>query len=151
MKTVESRQISDFFAYAQSLTSETFDGWLQPTNLAQKNRRIFQGFEIVDSLDQGVVPGVEVSLVAIKEPGKYPQHVHQNSDAFFVITSGSAIFLSGRLRRPVQVGDRLSIPRGTAHGFELSEGEALQFISFQSPPIRDVSTGEEDFKLVDLI
>jgi len=38
-----------------------------------------------------------------------------------------------------------------SHGFELKEGEILEFISIQSPPIRNPETGREDFRLTDFV
>jgi quercetin dioxygenase-like cupin family protein len=125
--------------------------WLSEDNLSKREKRTFAGFEIVSSLDGNEYPNVEVSLVRLNKEGKYPQHIHNNSDAYLIITEGSAVFLSGQEKTILNKGDRKDIPRGTPHGFELQSGEGLEFISVQCPPIKDEHTGEEDFHLVDLV
>lgn len=130
------------------ISDEEVEALLSPENLSQRTKRTFAGFEITDSLDGKPNNNVELSLVKVTPEGKYPQHVHKKSDAYLIVTAGEATFLSGDLRRPIKVGERLDIPRGTPHGFELKEGELLEFISFQSPPIKDEVTGEEDFHIL---
>jgi quercetin dioxygenase-like cupin family protein len=134
------------------VTDENLASWLSAENLSMRQTRTVEGFEVTASIDGGGNPEIEVSLVTIRSGTVYPQHVHKNSDAYFIIVSGSATFLSGRERKLVQAGERISIPRGTPHGFHLEAGETLQFVSVQSPPIRDSQTGEEDLvKLTDQI
>ena len=133
------------------ISEETLREWTSEENISLRNKRTFQGFEIVDSLDGRVDENVEVSLVRITEQGQYPQHVHNGSDAYFIILNGHAILLSGKDRREISQGDRIDIPRGKPHGFELTNGESFEFISIQSPPIKDLHSGEEDFHLVDQV
>ena len=130
---------------------EAIEEWLKQENLDTKNSRLFQGFEIIDSIDGGINTEREVSLVRIIAVGQYPQHIHKESNATFIITKGEGVYVSGHTRQQVKSGDRLVIPRGTPHGFELGEGQKLEFISIQSPPIRNIKTGEEDFHLTDII
>ncbi len=122
------------------------DIWLQD----QGHKRVFQGFEITDSIDGGKNEKREVSLVVLKSAQEYPQHVHDNSDAFFVIIDGQAYFLSHDKRFLVSKGNRIKVPRGTPHGFDLEGDGIFSFVSIQSPPIRDHS-GQEDFRLIDKI
>jgi mannose-6-phosphate isomerase-like protein (cupin superfamily) len=131
-----------------AIPEETIAKWVSQENLASKNTRTFQGFEITDSIDGRPDKDVEVSLVRLMDKGQYPQHVHHKSDAYFIIVSGTAVLLSGTERSAVSPGDRVDIPRGKPHGFELAEGHALEFISIQSPPIKDEHSGEEDFHLI---
>ncbi len=133
------------------VNDENIEKWMNPENLQNKNRREFAGFEIVDSIDGGVDENREVSLVTIKAADQYPQHIHKNSDAYFIITKGSAKLLSGKEERIITGGEKIEIPRGKPHGFELEEGEQLEFISIQSPPIKNHETGEEDLHLTDLV
>ncbi len=133
------------------ISDEIIATWTSADNLASKNTRSFQGFTITDAIDGGGDATKEISLVTMGAEGRYPQHVHQHSDAMFVVTSGAAIFMSGHIRREVTVGERIAIPRGTPHGFQLAVGETFSFVSLQSPPIRNPHTGEEDFQLIDLI
>lgn len=124
--------------------------WLSEENLKAKTIRTFEGFEITDSLDGKPDKNVEVSLVTLKKEGQYPQHVHKGSDAYIIVTSGSANFLSGTESIPMSVGDKRDIPRGTPHGFEIEAGKEFQFISVQCPPIKDEG-GHEDFELVNMV
>ncbi len=132
------------------ISNSEIENWMSPVNLKNKNKRVFEGFEVTDSIDDGVWEDTEISLIRIKATGQYPQHVHDDSDAYFIIISGEAVFLSGDNRRKIRSGDRIDIPKGTPHGFELKEGGNLVFVSIQSPPIRDKNTGDEDFRLFDL-
>lgn len=134
-----------------NITDEQINSWLSEENLSQRTKRSFQGFEIIDSLDGRVDPKVEISLVRLLKEGQYPQHVHNSSDAYFIVASGTAIFLSGLNKTQMKAGDRMDIPRGTPHGFEIPPGGILEFISLQSPPIKDEHTGEEDFHLIDQV
>lgn len=109
------------------------------------------GYEVTSSIDGEVIRGRGVSLVRITSQESYPQHIHRNSDAFFYITAGTAIYCSGRTRIRVTKGDCINIQRGTPHGFELEVRETLEWISVQYPPIRDPETGEEDLVMVPLI
>lgn len=124
--------------------------WVSEDSLKGKAHRVFSGFEIYDDIDGGIKKDREVSLVLAKE-GSYPQHVHKTSDAFFVIIDGQAVFLTGENRFDARAGNRIKIPRGTPHGFDIKEGEVFKFVSIQNPPIKDHQTGEEDFHLVNLV
>jgi broad specificity phosphatase PhoE/quercetin dioxygenase-like cupin family protein len=135
----------------KDVSDDSVKNWLSNENLSSKNKRVFQGFEITDSIDSSTNTEREVSLVKIAEVGKYPQHTHDESDAIFTIVSGSATFLSGDKKREIKAGDKIKIPRGMPHGFELKEGDVLEFISIQSPPIRNPETGKEDFCLSDFV
>ncbi len=135
----------------RDMTDAVVEELLSPENLSKRTTRTFQGFEIVDSLDGRPDASVEVSLVRIIAEGQYPQHVHKKSDAYFIVTAGEAVFLSGAERTMMRQGDRVDIPRGTPHGFEIAAGTTLEFISIQSPPIKDEHSGEEDFHLIDHI
>jgi mannose-6-phosphate isomerase-like protein (cupin superfamily) len=140
-----------FYETWHSISDETVQGWMSEENLATRKTRVFKGFEIVDSLDGRLNRDVEISFVKLKEMGQYPQHVHNNSDAYFIIVNGRAVFLSGKERKEISKGEKIDVPRGTPHGFELLDGDSFEFISIQSPPIKDEHTGEEDFHLVDLV
>ncbi len=132
-------------------SDSTLSDWLSKENLRDKPTRVFEGFEITASIDGNIVPNREVSLVKLRSGVAYPQHVHKNSDAYVVIVSGEAVLLSGTKETPLVSGDKIQIPRGMPHGFKLAEGQVLEFISIQSPPIRDPKSGEEDLHLTDLV
>ncbi len=130
------------------VTDEQIQEWLKPENLAKRDRRTFEGFEIINSIDGKQDDAVEVSLVRISKEGPHPQHIHYYSDAHLVITSGRAIFLSGTSRIEMKAGERIDVPREMPHGFEIPVGSYIEFVSLQSPPIKDGHTGEEDFYIV---
>jgi mannose-6-phosphate isomerase-like protein (cupin superfamily) len=132
-----------------AVSDEQIQEWLRPENLSGRERRGFEGFEIINSIDGRQDDDVEVSLVRISKEGPHPQHIHYNSDAHLVITSGRAIFLSGTTRTEMKTGDRIDVPREMPHGFEIPVGSHIVFVSLQSPPIKDEHTGEEDFYIVD--
>lgn len=54
----------------------------------------------------------------------------------------------GPNRLEAKPGDRIKIPRGMPHGFELVPGTTFEFVSIQSPPIKDLHTGEVDLHLL---
>lgn len=141
----------DIYASWKDVSNETIQSWLSPENLASREKFETHGFEVISSIDGGLDENIEISLVRIKGEGEYPQHIHKDSDAYFVIISGEAQLLSRDSKRPITSGERIDIPRGTPHGFEMSEGGTLEFVSFQSPPIKNSETGEEDFHLFERI
>ncbi len=132
-------------------TPQEIEGWVSEGNLKSRVKREFQGFELIDALDGGMFPEREVALAKLKRPGEYPQHVHHHSDAVFHIISGTATFMSLNEKRLVKPGDRLEIPRGKPHGFEIEDGQQFSFLTIQSPPIRDRHTGEEDYHLIEVV
>lgn len=131
-----------------AISDEQIQEWLRPENLSRREVRTFEGFEIVDSIDGKIDDDVEVSLVRFTKIGPQPQHIHEFSDAHLIITSGRAIFLSDANRAEMTKGDRIDVPRGMAHGFEIPVGSHVEFVSLQSPPIKDEHTGEVDFHII---
>jgi len=127
-----AEKIASWIRHAQNLTS-----------------RIYDGYELRDGVDGNSNPDRVVSLAVATGPVDLPEHMHIKSDALLIIISGSGFFLSGRQQYTLIEAQRIAIPRGMPHGFKLSEGEILRFISIQSPPIRDPHTGEEDFHVLE--
>lgn len=147
-----NKEPSPFSQPLFQVTAEEIASWTKEEHLAPKEKSDFEGFELTRNLDNGVFNEErEVTLVGIKKPGVYPQHVHYESDALFFIMSGTAMFLSNQEKYKITKGDRIEIPRGMPHGFETNEGETLSFVSIQSPPIRNPLTGKEDFHLITTI
>jgi mannose-6-phosphate isomerase-like protein (cupin superfamily) len=134
----------------EDISYEDARAWLSTENLRTKNKRTLNGFEITDHIDGAAQSEREVSLVRLLDSQLYPQHVHKHSDAVFIIVDGEATLLSGPTKKVVKRGDKIPIPRGTPHGFRLAPGNFLEFISIQSPPIRNRKTGEEDLTLIDM-
>lgn len=147
-----NKEPSPFSQPLFQVTAEEIASWIKKEHLATKEKSDFEGFELTRNLDNGSFNEKrEVTLVVIKKPGAYPQHVHYESDALFFITSGTAVFLSNQEKYKITKGDRIEIPRGMPHGFETSEGETFSSVSIQSPPIRNPHTGKEDFHLISVI
>ncbi len=132
----------------EGIPAENLQDWLEEKKETFRDERTVEGFEVVQLGD--VNPEKEISLVKIKVDGMYPQHIHKNSDAVFIIISGKGLLLTGNDTLEIKAGDKIEIPRGMPHGFKLSGGEELEFLSVQSPPIKNSETGEEDFHKFDL-
>lgn len=75
--------------------------------------------------------------------GIHVPHIHQHSEAVFVIEEGNATLLPQDI--PLIKGQKLHIAKNAPHGFDVAQH--LIFISYQTPPIHDVETGKEDFQL----
>jgi mannose-6-phosphate isomerase-like protein (cupin superfamily) len=129
---------------------ENISDWTSPESLKNKIVREFGGFKIYNAIDGSLVPDREVSLV-IANPGTYPQHIHRDSDAFFIVVNGKALFISGNKEFEAGAGTKIKISKGTPHGFNINDGEKLEFVSIQNPPIKNHKTGEEDFHLYELV
>jgi mannose-6-phosphate isomerase-like protein (cupin superfamily) len=127
-----------------NISDQDVQEWLSEENLRTKSKRSFAGFEITANVDGSPDTQREISLVRLLNAQVYPQHVHRYSDTLFIAVQGQAILLSGSTRTVMVAGDRLAIPKGMPHGFELVDGEPMEFLSIQQPPIRDHITGEED-------
>lgn len=122
--------------------------WL--TGATEIERVVVQGFVLQSGIDGRTIENREVTLVTLTPEGQYPQHVHKDSDARFIIISGEATLLLGKAKRKLHPGDIIDIPKGTPHGFETIVGQNLVFISIQSPPIMNRVTGELDLHTINL-
>ncbi|MDF2867950.1 MAG: hypothetical protein K0S11_1420 [Gammaproteobacteria bacterium] len=83
-----------------------------------------------------------VELVELQPQTEYRPHYHQNSAAVIYIASGYGTFLLGDKCIDYRTGKRIVIPAGLMHGFN-TQTRTL-FLSIQSPPIIDPTTGEVD-------
>lgn len=182
--------------HLDDVSPDTIASWV--TRGREAGQREFQGYRISDHLDLQQSTDREVSLVRGESAAYLPPHVHEVSDALFVITGGSAKFITlstetvpvsagspprwGGAEKlvaftahpeggysafrytdglatdgkstttidvsthPIKCGDIMLVPKGMPHGFLVSDlGTPLEFISIQTPPIRDPHTGHEDF------
>lgn len=133
---------------------EDIEAWLSPENLANKAIARVEEYEVTRSIDGRKIPGREVSLVKLKLPGAYDPHIHKESDAYFIITQGEGTFITAengqQVTRAVKPGDKIDIPRGMIHGFQINEGGSLEWVSIQYPPIYNAETGKEDLYIVPL-
>jgi hypothetical protein len=73
--------------------------------------------------------------------GIYLPHVHRKTDSEFVILMGRGHLSRDAEWRPYREKSRVSVARGTAHGFITDPGAgATVFLSLQSDAIRKIST-----------
>lgn len=83
-----------------------------------------------------------VELVELQPNSSYKPHFHEKSVAVIYMILGSGIFSLGKKQYEYSPGQRIEIPAKTPHGF-LTKTKTL-FLSIQSPPIRNLNTGEVD-------
>jgi mannose-6-phosphate isomerase-like protein (cupin superfamily) len=88
---------------------------------------------------------VAADMVSIGPHARSQVHRHLRSETVLFILEGTAVAIVGDDRIDVQAGDRVLIGRGVYHGFETA-ASALRFLSVQSPPILDESTGQLDLE-----
>lgn len=88
-----------------------------------------------------------VELVELQPEATYQPHYHNYSSAVIYIVLGEGIYLDGNNEVAYQPGQRIDIPMKTAHGF-VTKTKTL-FLSIQTPPIRNRSTGEVDLHYVE--
>ena len=90
---------------------------------------------------------VGADLVRIEAHSVSNMHRHNRSATVLYFTAGTGEVLVHRehVAIPVRAGDRLELPAGTFHALRTRD-EALEFVSVQSPPILDVSTGVLDLE-----
>lgn len=80
------------------------------------------------------------------EPGQTSRiHRHNRADTVLYIVGGSGTVRVGDTDHPVRAGDRIHIAPGQYHGIRTAH-DALHFISVQSPPIQDDSSGILDLE-----
>lgn len=126
-------------------TIENVERYTAQENLVNKQALHIKGFDIINGIDNKIASEREIALVEIKAPGEYEEHMHKNSDAYWVVVEGQGTLILNSRRIPIKAGSRIQVPRGTWHGFSLTENEKLKFVSVQAPPIIDPKTGEVDF------
>ena len=88
---------------------------------------------------------VAADLVTIAPHSRSEVHRHNRSETVIYIVAGEGQALVGEDWYPVRAGDRVLIGCGVFHGFATG-AQALEFLSVQSPPILDESTGQLDLE-----
>lgn len=105
--------------------------------------RYFETYTLQD-LAQVYIHNRIVAITRVQlSRGTHKPHIHRNSEAVFVIEEGTASLIPQSIA--LRKGRSLHIPKNTPHGFTVPQ--SLTFISYQTPPIRDAETGEEDFHI----
>lgn len=88
---------------------------------------------------------VAADLVRIAAHSTSEVHRHNHAETVILILSGAGRARVGDAWFDVQAGDRVLIGRGEYHGFVTDE-QALEFLSVQSPPILDEAGGRLDLE-----
>jgi quercetin dioxygenase-like cupin family protein len=90
------------------------------------------------------------SLVGVDHVSLQPQqtsqiHRHNRAETVLYMLSGSGVVVIDDTDHHVAAGDRIRIRAGAFHGVRTDES-SLTFLSVQSPPILDKSTGVLDLE-----
>lgn len=90
---------------------------------------------------------VGADLVTVYPGSQSHSHRHNKAETVLFITGGSGEILLNETGDPVPVskGDRIIIRAGQYHAVKTLE-DTLEFLSVQSPPILDASTGQLDLE-----
>lgn len=78
-----------------TISDQQVSEWITEDNIQKCNSFVVEGFEVIEHVDGKINENVEISFVRIKAENIYPQHIHKSSDAYFIITKGTAVLLSG--------------------------------------------------------
>lgn len=88
---------------------------------------------------------VAADLVSIAPHSTSEVHRHNRSETVLYIVAGAGRVMVGDEWFDVREGDRVLIGKGVFHGLATGD-RALEFLSVQSPPILDESTGQLDLE-----
>lgn len=88
---------------------------------------------------------VAADLVTIGPHSRSEVHRHNRSETVLLVLAGAGRALVGEHVLDVRAGDRVLIGAGVFHGFVTTDS-SLEFLSVQSPPILDRSTGRLDLE-----
>lgn len=85
-----------------------------------------------------------VEFVKLYKETTYKPHIHDKAAATFIFLVGTGLVTLGDEKIPYKSGDRVEAPAGVMHGF--IQNEETIFLSIQSNPIQDRTTGEIDIR-----
>jgi oxalate decarboxylase/phosphoglucose isomerase-like protein (cupin superfamily) len=90
---------------------------------------------------------VAADLVGVEPHQQSSMHRHNNAETvlYFLSGSGQVLLTAEHTVVEVTAGDRLGIPRGMFHAVRTFD-ETLRFLSVQSPPILDITSGIKDLE-----
>ncbi|HEX7374053.1 MAG TPA: cupin domain-containing protein [Steroidobacteraceae bacterium] len=88
---------------------------------------------------------VAADLVTVASHSTSEVHRHNRSETVLYIWAGAGRVLVGEEWFDVRAGDRVLIGKGVFHGLATGD-QSLEFLSVQSPPILDESTGQLDLE-----
>ncbi|MDY7106988.1 MAG: cupin domain-containing protein [Actinomycetota bacterium] len=88
---------------------------------------------------------VAADLVEVEPHQRSSIHRHNHSETVIFITAGRAEVVVGDDVVEVAKGDRIHVGKAVYHGFRTGD-DPVSFLSVQSPPILDESTGTLDLE-----
>lgn len=88
---------------------------------------------------------VACDLVSMQPDQRSQIHRHNLAETVLYFLDGAAVVTVGDTEHAVVAGDRVAIGRGVFHGVTTS-GEGCRFISVQTPPILNATTGFRDLE-----
>jgi mannose-6-phosphate isomerase-like protein (cupin superfamily) len=116
---------------------------IRDRDLATELHDIFHVTQLTRDTDLESRVGVDHVTV---EPGQTSQiHRHNRAETVLYISAGAGTVVIEDVDHAVTAGDRVRIRPGEYHGVRTGD-QPLTFISVQSPPILDQSTGTLDLE-----
>ena len=119
---------------------------LKDAELAVERQDVFDVMQL--TRDTALESTVGVDWVVLEQGQRSSLHRHNRAETVLYFVDGAADIVVGGDIVPVVAGDRLRIAKGVAHAVR-TPSSAVTFVSVQSPPILDKSTGTLDLELVD--
>jgi quercetin dioxygenase-like cupin family protein len=115
----------------------------QDSDLAVELHDVFNVLQV--TRDTELEADVGVDIVAM-DPGQTSQiHRHNLSETVLYFVDGHATVEVSDVDHPVTAGDRLRIAKGEFHGVRTAD-ESCRFVSVQTPPILNKTTGFRDLE-----
>lgn len=85
-----------------------------------------------------------IEFVKLHKDTIYKPHIHDRASAKFIFLTGTGKVILDKVQLDYYPGFECDAPAGVMHGF--AQNEETIFLSIQSNPIQDRSTGEIDIR-----
>jgi quercetin dioxygenase-like cupin family protein len=112
-------------------------------NLAVEVHDVFHVMQLARDTELESVVGADYVRLDPQQTSKI--HRHNRAETVLYILEGRGVVVVEETDHTVVAGDRIRIRPGEFHGVR-TEAEGMVFISIQSPPILDKSTGAFDLE-----
>ena len=109
---------------------------------------VFQVRQVTRGTALETLVGADLVRVEAGQASSMHRHNLAETVLFFTLGAGEVLLHADRQAVPVAVGDRVVIPAGTYHAVRTTT-HAVEFLSVQSPPILDLSTGVLDLEPIE--
>jgi quercetin dioxygenase-like cupin family protein len=86
--------------------------------------------------------GQQVDFALLEKNTSHPPHIHDEGSAHLYVITGSGSIILNKEKMKYEEGQTFVVPKGTAHGFEVTEDTVL--LSIQDKPI--LHDGKLDFR-----